>query len=472
MIANNCIILANAIGVSGSNSTSNTIIEGGEINVVYKKYDVIGIMNGSTSGGGGLGNITLSDVNITVNNLTSNKSYGIYQNGIGGNVQVENCIINVTGAGNNCFGVYNYADGTVQITNSSNNICSLSSKNTGIFNRSTGTIEIGTKDENGKTNIEIIAGTTGIANDKGEFNFYDGKITGTTAIEGLVTNKEDNLEIVTDDNGDGTETSYLTNATIYVAELVDTGARFTKLQEAIDACSTSETTKTLKLLKNNIIIATNEVTVASGQNIKLNLNGKTVKLGQKFINSGKLEIIDEPDEDVTTEGNIITNQTITNNESLTLTSGTITTTAWGNSNTDYYKGILNNKTLIIGENGKLYNTASGSWISLIDNNGGTVTSSGTVEISQGYNYNLYAIHNRNNGEIEINGGLVKCVATYSSSSHYGIYNDGAKSIKVTDGEVTSSTGSYGYGIYSTSKSSTAITIENNRKNFRSTRSVL
>ncbi|MCR4580977.1 MAG: InlB B-repeat-containing protein [Bacilli bacterium] len=155
---------------------------------------------------------------------------------------------------------------------------------------------------------------------------------------------------------------------------------YAKLSAAITAAS-DEGQTTIVLISN----VKECVTIPNTKDIILDLNQHTM------INNGN-------------------NTIINNNGKLQITNGTITSTAGS--------GMINNNknaTLVIND-GTYTATSSTSSKQVIYNNGGTLTISGTAELSTVSKIRA-TVHNLNYGVINITGG------TIVSNSNYAVYND-------------------------------------------------
>ena len=232
---------------------------------------------------------------------------------------------------------------------------------------------------------------------------------------------------------------------------IETGTATTyylTLQDAIDAAGTTKTTVTMI---DDVSLPTTVGTVASGENIVLDLNGHTIQTTGEDIyvvrNTGILEIQD------TLGGGKLTSTTsgiIYNSESgkCVLTSGTIES---GEKN-----AIANNTTATFEMNGGKI-TGAGQGINSIDTakviiKGGKIettqnaicNSAGTVEIKGGtLTSGSYAVvrNNEDTGIINISAGTLK-------GESYGVYNSKAGTINVSGGTIIS-TGKI--GIYNTAE---------------------
>lgn len=206
-------------------------------------------------------------------------------------------------------------------------------------------------------------------------------------------------------NSSNTEFSF---QEIYNFEQVDRKAKvgssyFDSLQAAINSVPTNGTQTTVQLLKNT----TEAITVSTGQNIILDLNGNTVS------NDGS-------------------NAVITNDGTVRMISGNITSNA--------AVGAINNNsggTFII-TGGSI--AASGSK-QAIYNDGGIVQISGTAQLSNKSN-DRATVHNLSNGTMTITGG------TITASRFNGVFNAaGTLVIGTKDGNISTSSPDISGGKY-------------------------
>ncbi len=151
-----------------------------------------------------------------------------------------------------------------------------------------------------------------------------------------------------------------------------------------------------------------DITIANGVEIYLCLDGKTLDLGNKYIeNSGTLTICDCR----SAQGSIISTHrvaTIYNSGTLSVTGGIIS----NNCVFDGSAGIINtnNGTLSFGGTAEISNTGE-AWINGIDIEGGAVTISGGSISCAGKN--SLAVNNA--GDVTVTGGTI--------SGQTGIYNE-------------------------------------------------
>ena len=209
--------------------------------ILTSNYDTMNTSHGRTSAG--VYNSSTNAVvinNITVNNSNSNESYGIRHQS-GENTSINGGEVTVTG-NNNGFGLYVNSGliTTGNVTYKAENSTGISRGaylNGGTLNfesgsaigigaptsygiqLNTGTINLGVEDGRGTDSAEVsteypyvkgIGTTTGIGLSMGNatFNYYDGKLVGSTSARGLTditSNTEKNYQVI---NGEEEETGY------------------------------------------------------------------------------------------------------------------------------------------------------------------------------------------------------------------------------------------------------------------------
>ena len=342
------------------------------------------------------GQLDLYDVTTTSWKSMSNNSSGV--------INIYSGTIN-TFVYNDNTSTLNIYDGTIasRIANRNQAIVNFiggTMINTGsdsIVNEGTGTINIGTKD--GTVNLDSPTITTnriGVTNNaNGKLNFYDGKITGSTAISGPVTEIEDGYDIIKE-TIDGKEVKYLAKQA--VAQIESTGEKYNTIQEAIDAAT--NTGETIKLLRElTTISSTSTITIPEDKDIILDLNGyKILQNNTPFItNNGTFTLKDS-------------SETTTNSNGYTVYSGTITSSVGNvieNNGTFNYVGgtitssnainglITNNGTMNM--NGGYINPTGGS-TNLIINNNKLLMNDGTIYADMVKN----VIYNKGNAILTIN----------------------------------------------------------------------
>ena len=342
------------------------------------------------------GQLDLYDVTTTSEKSMSNNNSGVinmYSGTINHQIYNNNTSrLNIYGGTltfriiNNDQSTVNFIGGTMASTNWDS-----------ILNNSSGTINIGTKD--GTVNLDspkITTNRIGVTNNaNGKLNFYDGKITGSTAISGPVTEIEDGYDIIKE-TIDGKEVKYLAKQA--VAQIESTSEKYNTIQEAIDAVT--NTGETIKLLRElTTISSTSTITVPEDKDIILDLNGyKILQNNTPFItNNGTFTLKDS-------------SETTTNSNGYTVYSGTITSSVGNvieNNGTFNYDGgtitssnainglITNNGTMNM--NGGYINPTGGS-TNLIINNNKLLMNDGTIYADMVKN----VIYNKGNAILTIN----------------------------------------------------------------------
>ena len=245
-----------------------------------------------------------------------------------------------------------------------------------------------------------------------------------------------------------------------------TGEYYTSLKAAFDVI---ENNQLIQMLNDSPSNETENVTLAAGKTgVKLDLNGKKLKLGSKSLtNNGDLDIYNSSttDSSITTSGSFSNNGTLKINGSST--NGKLTIAC----------DIRSTGTLTINDNSNIYD--SGSNVIYLDSgtayvNGGRIRAGNTYDydstgIYVGANAELFVsgentviyggsassisgINNR--GVTTINGGDIsgpRGISNYGTliindgkiSGDYGLYNSGTATMK--DGSSTGET----YGVYNT-----------------------
>ena len=241
---------------------------------------------------------------------------------------------------------------------------------------------------------------------------------------------------------------------------IETGTATTyylTLQDAIDAAGTTKTTVTMI---DDVSLPTTVGTVASGENIVLDLNGHTIQTTGEDIyvirNTGNIEIQDtlgggkltsttsgiiynsESGKCVLTTGTIEAGEknAISNNTNATfeMNGGTITSEAQGINSINTAKVIVKGGKIETVQNA-IYNAAG-----TVEIKGGTLTSgsyavvrnnedTGIINISAGtLKGESYGVYNAKAGTINVSGGTIQC--------RDGVYNNGKGTINITNGTIT------------------------------------
>ena len=297
---------------------------------------------------------------------------------------------------NDSIGTINLYNGIIEKTNTT--------YNNALLNRSTGIVNIGTKDNKAsKTSPSITATRSSSAvynNPNGTLNFYDGIIKGVVAIDGKVSEIEENYDIIREEE-DGLEVKYLDR--LPVAKIKSTGDEYYTLQDAINNVNKSE--ETIQLLREITTQENTEVTtISDDKNIILDLNGfKILQNNDKLlINNGTLKLIDskEPIEDDSNytyyEGSITTNkgEILENNGTFIYQSGNLESTV-------VISDIIKNNNVMQMDGGYISTVDTSDH--LIDNYGQLTINNGLIKSSRVYDLVL----NEENATATINDGIFK-----------------------------------------------------------------
>ena len=308
-------------GIQNESSTGVVTVNDGTISGGYAVINE-GILN--VNGGSMTGNcdsavnnsneLNISGGQITMNKNTWTRGYGIENSGT-----IKMTSGTVT---SNVIGIYNTKNATITGGTVSGSDTTISNSGTltlsnitmdsgtiginstgGIVNigdnttinvtdkavSSSGTLNIGSKDKIVSTTSPSLTGANNGVINSGTFNFYDGVVSGGTAISGTVTEVEPGYKIVTN------KTDTLTSATLTLVGddekvAVLNGINFTSLQDAIN--SASDTNESIITLYKDVTFESN-ITVPANKNIKLYLNGYTLNKGSyDFTGEGKITVID------------------------------------------------------------------------------------------------------------------------------------------------------------------------------------
>ncbi len=258
--------------------------------------------------------------------------------------------------------------------------------------------------------------------------FYDGIIKGkTAAVLGGIEEIESNYELIQNLDAENNKIVYLGNN-----EIAQIGEKkFNSLKKAIDSIEENNTEPiTIQMINEHINIYEIDI---SNKKIVLDLNGKKIENIGKIRNRGELQIID------TSVDNI----------------GMLKSIRSGSSNSELFAGIINTGLLEVAaniqtegyyeivvkneENGivKVLEEAKISYGKYGVYNEGT----GKVEIIGGtLEENEYGIYNAGTGEIHMLSGKIRSTSYRNS---YGIYNKSTGIVKIEDGELTFETSSSG-----------------------------
>ena len=286
----------------------------------------------------------------------------------------------------------------------------------------TGTIIIGTNNERVIQDSIILYGkTTGLIQN-GQFYFYDGYIEGDIAFKGGYNGSAAGYIVYVDhDNVLNCQKAYLTetspDAVVKVKSYTGTQSGpqlyiyFKSLGDGIR--TTTNDNPDVYALKS--FPDSENIIVAEGQILNINLEGFTIREGAQIINNGTLTIKDT----VQGRGTFKTETyPIVNNETFNLSNSNIIQTA-SSKNTIENHGTLNfsNSTIQSNNGYALYNKTTNN---LVFSNDTYFTSTGG-----------YSFYNDSTEEIELTGG-----------SFQGIHNKGTK-LTINSATITNSAGNYG-----------------------------
>lgn len=372
-----------------------------------------------------IGNFKSGTVNIyedaTINH--SNGYYNIY-NKSNGVINIYGGVINSTASA-----IQNSQSGTVNVIGGTIN----SNINSG------GTLNLGTKGdtkEDGSLNVSkesplIVSNSTTI-NNSGTFNFYDGIIKGSTAINGSINETETGYEVILGEDPNYNEVKYLDR--LPVVQVVGEDNPSYTIEDALVTNSCTLKQCTMNLLRDITLTTSAEpVIVSQNKNAILNLDGHTItSAGATFIeNLGAFTITDS--------------SAVTSDDSVTLGTGRIISNS---SKLIINKGILNAELITISgntgmvvenigsldEEGQIINGILNIEDSDISSIGTVITNSGYMKLVNstisGDGYGMPAtIQNIESGNIDINGGSIGGNGTYQDA----IQNLGTGIITINDG---------------------------------------
>ena len=217
----------------------------------------------------GTGTVTVSEGTV------NGGEYGI-NNYSKGNIVVQGGTIEGN-CGINNVSQYEYSKGNIVVQGGT-----INGRNYGIYN--TGTIIVGIQSDEKPS----IKGNIGIYNTKGKFEFYSGKIQGSSsALRGNITKIKEGYKIE-NTRIDNLDTIYLTEKTDleYIAQIEDN--KYYTLKEAIESID-GDNEKTIKILKDFEL----DEKITFYKNIILDLNNYSITSNYFSIeNTGKLTITD------------------------------------------------------------------------------------------------------------------------------------------------------------------------------------
>ena len=268
----------------GIKNTATLTVTGG--NITNNTYGIYNDVNGITT--------------ITGGNINSN-TYGVYNYASGSIINIEGGNIN-----SNTYGIYNYS-GTSNISGTGiiNNDYGIYiaggtttikegaeiQSNIGIYNAN-GRLNIGEQDSMNPNSPIIIGETYGLVNSATGITYmYDGQVKGKEgATQGYITYTESGYAVANKTEGEyNIDYLALAGTVETVAEV--NGIAFSNLQSAINSVI-GEEAQTVKLT--NGVILNSTLHISEGQNIILDMNGKTINSDTDITiqNAGNLTIID------------------------------------------------------------------------------------------------------------------------------------------------------------------------------------
>lgn len=299
-----------------------------------------------------------STMAITINGgeLISTTDYAIYQ-------PAKNSSLNVTdGVVYGASGAIAANGGTVNVTGGT--ITSKGQGSTGTWGDGTGGLQnaaINVNAKYGNTTCAISGGTITAEGDAVTLTTNQ-TYTGTIAVSGGTFSSAIPSEFcapgfVPEVNEDGT---YGVKPDGYVAQIGET--KYETLAEAVAAVPADGTETTITMIANETISGNAGVTIPAGKNIVLDLNGKTVKNAvnenkgsQVILNKGTLTI-----EDNSAEGTgLLTNG---------IEEGSATGDWWSTPQYNYATNVITNNGTLTITSGKILETATSSICYAIDNN--------------------------------------------------------------------------------------------------------
>ena len=303
-----------------------------------------------------------------------------------------------------------------------------SEKGTAITNN--GEITIGDNSNGIDDNTPTIYGNNIGVENKGTFNFYDGKIQGKVPIQGTTPNTPDQYGAVQTTYENGIATVQLRILTGYEARIG--WVYYETLQGAIDIAKAKETVTMIRDLQLKEVLEVSET-----KDVILDLYGYelTVASGLDTVikNYGNLEITDNSVEQ-TGDITIISSSTcygVKNEGDMTLKIIGCKININGSNNNSSTYGIYNvgigRVELIRGIiNCTSANNNSSSYGIYNENNGNIEIKESIINSSRsdGTWGNSYGVYNKNNGIIELKNGTINSINNKKGyiSSSYGIYN--------------------------------------------------
>lgn len=306
--------------VSGnSGNTTGTYTEDPiEITYYYQHYPVIRIVSSPVEELNGTEYITikeaiqaLENANQTVENGTSKLE--ILRNVKDESVLIENKNIEIDLAGFT-INSSDETDSTINLNNSKLTVVDNSEVQTGkiisengvaIHVKNDSEFTLGLEEKPVKRTPEIIGKTKGIEkeiidNKQGVFNFFDGKITAKTAIEGntdVTPILYSSTVTVDSDNNQVATLGVVSNVEARIGRKT-----YMYIEDAIKDANTiiGEDGSQVEITVVKDITKTERIVIDQNKNIKIDLNGKAITTTENdyvFENNGKLEVVDSKSDD-------------------------------------------------------------------------------------------------------------------------------------------------------------------------------
>ena len=299
-------------------------------------------------------------------------------------IDINDTDITNTSTNNDADGItvsgMNWPDDRCTITINNSNI--TSSGRAGIYQYSAAglfTLTVGTKGAPVSNVIpKIEGGTYGIysPNENVIFNFYDGRIIGSTnnAIVIKLNENEPQYDIIAEDSA-GKQTKY--NAQVPAYKNTTTGEEYDSLQDAFDEASDNDTIK----VQREVTIMGSVAPASNSKKVTFDLNGKKIiQNNATYITNtatGNLTIEDSTAE-FDENGILVGTGQIESKGSLIIDNAGTLSLESGDLHTQYNKIVNNTGTMII-NNGKYYLTAAN--LGALDD---LFNSSGTLTVNNGY----------------------------------------------------------------------------------------
>ena len=220
---------------------------------------------------------------------------------------------------------------------------------------------------------------------------------------------------------------------------------YASLKEAVAAVPADGTTTTIQMIDDETIDVTGyAVTIGAGQNVILDLNGKTVT---GTCATGKTSVL------ILNKGEL----TITDSSSSTGRMEYIPDPAWVYSEADpggYASNLIRNEGTLAVNGGTLYNAGTGSAAYAIDNySAGKVTiNGGTVDAKKASAVRLFY---NNGGSVTVSGGKVGHYNSDDDCCYMGVQAQNGTNAKIN---ITGGTISGGYALYSNGTGSSSVNI--------------